>query len=162
MDMTSQHVAEPQSSGHQALRHGRTSSPSQVYLITVVCHRRRAFFSDDDVARRVASVAASPRLWRDSKLLAWVLMPDHWHGMLELGRVDTLATAVGRMKAVTSRLAKPLLPDADRLWAAAFHDRALRREEDVVASARYIVANPLRSGLVAHIGDYPYWNAIWL
>ncbi|MGB4488330.1 MAG: transposase, partial [Pseudomonas veronii] len=25
-----------------------------------------------------------------------------------------------------------------------------------------IVANPLRAGLVEHIGQYPLWDAIWL
>ena len=30
------------------------------------------------------------------------------------------------------------------------------------AAARYIVANPLRAGLVKQIGDYPLWDAIWL
>jgi hypothetical protein len=28
--------------------------------------------------------------------------------------------------------------------------------------ARYIVANPLRAGLVEHLGDYPHWDAVWL
>ena len=28
--------------------------------------------------------------------------------------------------------------------------------------ARYIIANPLRAGLVEHIGQYPLWDAIWL
>jgi hypothetical protein len=28
--------------------------------------------------------------------------------------------------------------------------------------ARYVVANPLRAGLVKRLGDYPLWDAIWL
>jgi putative transposase len=28
--------------------------------------------------------------------------------------------------------------------------------------ARYIVANPLRAGLVAKVGDYALWDACWL
>jgi len=28
--------------------------------------------------------------------------------------------------------------------------------------ARYIVANPIRAGLVDNIGQYPYWDAVWL
>jgi putative transposase len=28
--------------------------------------------------------------------------------------------------------------------------------------ARYIVANPLRAGLVERLGDYPHWDAVWL
>jgi putative transposase len=38
----------------------------------------------------------------------------------------------------------------------------VRRDEDLVRLARYIVANPLRTRIVAHIGDYPLWDSIWL
>ncbi len=48
------------------------------------------------------------------------------------------------------------------VWSRAYHDRALRRDEDILAVARYIIANPLRAGLVQRVGDYPYWNATWL
>ncbi|PJA25997.1 MAG: IS200/IS605 family transposase, partial [Alphaproteobacteria bacterium CG_4_10_14_0_2_um_filter_63_37] len=27
---------------------------------------------------------------------------------------------------------------------------------------RYLVANPLRKGLVEEIGQYPHWDAIWV
>lgn len=48
------------------------------------------------------------------------------------------------------------------LWQNGFHDRALKREEDLVKIARYVVANPLRAGLVEKLGDYPLWDAIWV
>ncbi|MHB1290720.1 MAG: transposase, partial [Sulfuricella sp.] len=48
------------------------------------------------------------------------------------------------------------------IWQKGYHDHALRKEEDVQEIARYIVANPLRSGLAEHAGDYPLWDAIWL
>ena len=35
-------------------------------------------------------------------------------------------------------------------------------EPDELATARYVVANPLRAGLVTSIGDYPFWDAAWL
>jgi len=28
--------------------------------------------------------------------------------------------------------------------------------------ARYIIGNPVRSGLVQRVGDYPFWDAVWL
>lgn len=28
--------------------------------------------------------------------------------------------------------------------------------------ARYMVANPLRAGLVSSIREYPHWDAVWL
>ena len=48
------------------------------------------------------------------------------------------------------------------VWQQGFHDRALRREDDLVKVARYVVANPLRAGLVRKYGDYPLWDAIWV
>ena len=35
-------------------------------------------------------------------------------------------------------------------------------DEDLVAVARYIVANPVRAGLVKNVRDYPHWDAVWL
>jgi hypothetical protein len=55
-------------------------------------------------------------------------------------------------------------PDQKRpgpVWQPGYHDHALRREEDLVTVSRYLVANPLRAGLVAYIGNYPLWDAIW-
>lgn len=49
-----------------------------------------------------------------------------------------------------------------QLWQKGFHDRAIRKEEDLQTIARYVVANPLRANLVDKIGDYPLWDAIWL
>jgi REP element-mobilizing transposase RayT len=49
-----------------------------------------------------------------------------------------------------------------KCWQAAFYDRALRKEQDRLAIARYIVANPLRARLVRRVGEYPYWNSVFL
>ncbi|GBH14379.1 REP element-mobilizing transposase RayT [Pseudomonas syringae pv. actinidiae] len=38
----------------------------------------------------------------------------------------------------------------------------MRNEQDMAGLARYIVANPLRAGLVKKLGDYPLWDAIWV
>jgi hypothetical protein len=48
------------------------------------------------------------------------------------------------------------------VWQSGFHDRALRQEEELQTIARYIVANPLRAGLVKRVGDYAHWDAMWL
>ena len=55
-----------------------------------------------------------------------------------------------------------VLGNQGQLWQKGFHDRAIRKEEDLQAIARYVVANPLRACLVDKIGDYPLWDAIWL
>jgi putative transposase len=98
--------------------------------------------------------------WVDS--LAWVLMPDHLHWLLALERAPDLARVMGRVKGRSARRVNDLCGRAGRVWQESYHDRALRREEDLVAMARYVVANPLRAGLVERLGDYPHWDARWL
>ncbi|HRQ64165.1 MAG TPA: transposase [Xanthomonadaceae bacterium] len=148
--------------GHRALRRGRHSAIAQVYFVTFTTLRRRPQFSDPCAARTVARTLCNPVSQGSSRILCWVLMPDHWHGLVELGSGDSLGRFVLRLKARTAKAWNRVRGGAGPLWARAFHDHALRRDEDLVALARYVVANPLRAGLVRRLGDYPYWDAIWL
>ena len=84
--------------------------------------------------------------------LCFVVMPDHFHWLLELSDKHSLSQTVGMLKSQTARA----------IGQRGFHDHALRQEEDALQIARYIVANPLRAGLVKSVKDYPYWYAIWL
>lgn len=95
-------------------------------------------------------------------MLAWVLMPDHAHWLVQLGECDALGLVVNRLKSASARAANRALCRSGPLWARAFHDHALRADEEIRRSARYVVANPLRAGLVDRIGDYPFWNAVWV
>jgi len=89
-------------------------------------------------------------------------MPDHWHGLVQLEERGNLQVVMQRMKGIVARRVGQEAALKGSLWAPGFHDRALRREEDMLAVARYIVANPVRAKLVRRVGDYPFWNAIWL
>jgi REP element-mobilizing transposase RayT len=89
-------------SGRQALRRGRVSIPGQVYLLTATTHLRRRVFVDTVFARAVSRVIHSTSTWGNSQLLAWVLMPDHWHGLLQLGD-EPLGRVMNRFNGGASR-----------------------------------------------------------
>lgn len=148
--------------GHRVLRRGRVSLAGQVYLVTFTTVGRQPLFLNPEAARIASSVLAGARVFGRSRLLAWVLMPDHWHGLIELGDGEDLAALVGRIKTNSSRCVRKETTAPGRVWARAFHDHALRMDECILAAARYIVLNPVRAGLVASLRNYPYWNAIWL
>lgn len=143
------------------LRLGRYSEAGRIYLLTTTTHQRQPLFTDFTLARILIAElrAATDDGWATS--YAWVVMPDHLHWLVELHnqRLDTL---VRRIKNNSSRRINQKLGRTGPLWQRGFHDRAIRREEDTRAAARYIVANPLRAGLVEHIGDYSLWDACWL
>lgn len=149
-------------SGHRALRRGRVSIPGQTYLVTFTTHQRALIFKESGNAALMARSLHELKIWRDAELLAWILMPDHLHLLITLSYAETLQGIVQKVKSNTARELKGNDLGLGQVWASAFHDRALRRDEDIRAVARYMILNPVRAGLVARIGDHPYWNAIWI
>ena len=148
--------------GRRALRQGRVSIPGQIfYLLTTVARHRERLFLDPAHARVASQIIHVTSTWADSCLLAWVLRPDHWHGLLQLGD-EPLGRVMNRFKACVSRALHASCGLEGPPWERSFHDHALRVEEDVRMAARYIVANPVRAGLVDSVLAYPYWDAVWL
>ena len=146
--------------GYRALRKGRVSLPGQAYLVTFTTAERRPLFAESRHAMTCCRVLTDSVHWGDATLLAWVLMPDHWHGLFVLGQRVALSAQVARIKGCSARaLGKSA---GQPLWASGFHDHAVRREQELVSVARYIVLNPIRAGLVTHCGLYPWWDAVWL
>ena len=69
---------------------------------------------------------------------------------------------VGRAKTLSSRDVRKLRPDLDAVWQKEYFDHALRADETFRLVGEYIVANPVRAGLVEHAGLYSHWFAEWL
>ena len=140
----------------QQLRVGRRSIPGQIYMVTTVTRHRSPLFNDIRPARTTIACLRRMDELAITQTLCFVLMPDHLHWLFTLRDRLSLSSAVGRLKSYSARrLGRPV-------WQPGFHDHAVRREEDVRTMARYIIANPLRAGLVERIEDYPHWDACWL
>lgn len=148
--------------GHRALRRGRCSLSRWIYHVTTVTLHREPVFSSFECAQAASIAITAPDSLGDASLLTWVLMPDHMHLLLQLGDRDPLALVVNRIKARSATAANLENDRRGPLWSRGYHEHALRREEDLRQIARYIVANPVRAGLVKRVGDYPFWDAIWL
>ncbi|SDR18976.1 REP element-mobilizing transposase RayT [Pseudoxanthomonas sp. CF385] len=149
-------------SGYSELRKGRSSEAGQAYMVTFTTVDRRPLFLDPERAMDACRAMTSSRLWYRSRLLCWVLMPDHWHGVIELGALDSLSTTVQRLKSNSGRSIRLHHPESGPVWDKGFHDHALRSGPSILAAGRYIVANPLRAGLARSVADYAWWDAVWL
>jgi putative transposase len=143
------------------LRKGRFSESGQVYLLTAVTHKRQPVFADWRLERLVVEQMRSADETGMVNSMAWVVMPDHLHWLFQLQQAS-LAELVCRVKSRSSHSINPWRREQGRLWQQGYHDRALRRDEDLKNAARYIIMNPLRAGLVKRVGDYPLWDAIWV
>ncbi|MEE4217328.1 MAG: transposase [Xanthomonadales bacterium] len=147
--------------GSKALRKGRFSQPGGIYFITVVSDQRIPWFQDHSLARIMARNLQDPEMVLGARVLCWVVMPDHFHLLVQLGDAG-LSQVVRKLKARSAVLLNKEIGRKGRFWDPGFHDQGLREEDDVRGIARYIVGNPLRAKLANRVGDYPYWNAIWM
>jgi putative transposase len=138
------------------LRTGRHSEANRIYLITTVTENREPVFKNFNAARTLIKKLKKEQELGRANTLAFVVMPDHLHWLMELTGQTDLSRILQSVKTLSAKqIGRPF-------WQAGYHDHAVRKEEDIKAIARYIIANPLRAGLVKHIGDYPHWDAIWL
>jgi REP element-mobilizing transposase RayT len=143
------------------LRTGQQLESGRIYLLTAVTHERQTIFKDWRIGRLVVHELRRAQESGDATSIAWVVMPDHFHWLIELHNGDLPKL----MQSVKSRSARAINKERGRqetLWQKGYFDRVLRRDEDLKSAARYIIANPMRAGLVAHVGDYSLWDAIWI
>lgn len=143
------------------LRRGRYSEQNRIYLLTTNTLNREPIFLDWRVGRQVVEQFRRAQEQGLAESLAWVVMPDHFHWLLTLqqGSLDELMC---RTKSLSSRAINQAIGRTGSRWQQGYHDHALRHDEDIKHVARYVIANPLRAGLVKRVGDYPLWDARWL
>jgi putative transposase len=137
------------------LRKGRFTQSGLVYHITTITKNQQPYFQSFNTGRKVVQQMMRLDNYGFSKTLCYVLMPDHLRWLFILQK-DSLAALMQLLKGRSARaIGYPV-------WQENYYEHALRTDENIRHTARYIIANPLRKKLVANIGDYPLWDAIWL
>ena len=145
------------------LRGGRISMARGAYHIIFRTYGQRPLFRDLHLGRIVVAGMRWQDETRRTSTLAFVVMPDHVHWLFTLGPDATLPDVMSRLKGFTARRINASIGcTGSQVWQAGFFDHAVRRDEDLRAIARYIVANPLRAGIVTSLGDYALWDARWV
>jgi putative transposase len=89
------------------------------------------------------------------ELLAWCFMPDHLH--LLCGGMSERSEFRRFVKDFKQRTGHAFARrTAGRLWQPSFYERVLRDGEATEEVVRYILANPVRTGLVREPLSYPH------
>ena len=152
---------DQKSPGYSALRKGRRSIPNQIYLLTWATLHRKQRLATLPAARTVICSLKHADANEWTRTLAFVVMPDHVHWCIELGATCSLTIMMNSIKSYTGNRLRNLLGVQEPIWQTGFHDRAARSYENIEAICRYVVANPLRAGIVQSLGEYPHWDSIW-
>jgi len=143
------------------LRKGRYSEAGRIYFVTTSCIYRQRLFVHSRFAHIVTDEFEMRADEGDCDNLAYVVMPDHIHWLVQPGCDVSLHEIVRKMKGRSARRINLHRSLRGRVWQAGFHDHALRTEDDIESLATYLIQNPVRAGLVSDVTDYPHWKSVW-
>ena len=88
------------------------------------------------------------------RLLAWVIMPNHVHALIETRAGFGLSDVVQSWKSYTAKKANRVLKRTGRFWMEDYFDRYVRDEIHLSATVSYIERNPVDAGLVRHAEEW--------
>lgn len=133
--------------------------PHSIYMITGSVYQKRKLFAGE-----------KPKLrWYESlkkgceeygwQILAWVILDDHYHIMLETpGEAETLSSLIRDMHKFTALWAKqnlPIVKGLERIWYN-YWDTCITYERSFLARLNYIHHNPVKHGYVEDASAYPF------
>jgi putative transposase len=129
------------------------------YSLTFCTNRRRPLFTEARIVELVLSQISRASREHGFAVAAYCFMPDHVHllvhGQSEAADCNRFITAAKQYSGYYYRRQFPGV-----LWQRYGYERTLRKDEDTLTVARYILENPVRAKLVGTIKDYPYIGSL--
>jgi REP element-mobilizing transposase RayT len=114
---------------------------------------------------RVAEMVEKALLHFDGdryRALAWCVMPNHVHVVVETMEAHRLSEVMHAWKSFTSKQANQILGRNGTFWMAEYFDRFVRDEKHLRTAIEYVHQNPARAGLVKDPCDWQFSSAgLW-
>jgi REP element-mobilizing transposase RayT len=154
-------IPDPDDDPHaRRLRGGRMSAPFQAYFVTKCTEARRPILAVPAAAEIAIESLAHTRQQGRIKLLAFVVMPDHYHAVFSLLPGHDLSDLMRRIGSYTANRIRRTLDLDHPVWQPdGFFDRACRHDKEVYDAVEYVHDNPVRKGLIAVPEEWPFSSA---
>jgi REP element-mobilizing transposase RayT len=112
--------------------------------------------------RNIAQLVEDAFLYFDSQryhLLAWVIMPNHAHVLVQPLPNFQIGKIVHSWKSYTSHMANKILGKKGIFWQEDFYDRYIRNFTHYRNAIIYIIYNPVKAGLTEKPEDWLFSSA---
>lgn len=138
------------------------ASPGVAYHITIGTSQKQNIFTNPVTNQQIINVLKNSSALYGYHLIAYCLMPDHLHILIQAGEnPKDLREFVRGFKSycsiATRSVATPVATKTNmKMWQRGFYEHILRKEENIADIAEYILNNPVRKGLVQDKGQYKW------
>ena len=130
------------------------SDPSRITHIII----KFVSAADNDLYVVIKSVLINTAEEKHLNIYAFSIMPDHIYILTsqnnDFGVIEFVKTVKGRVKALVRNCGIKIE------FQTSFYDHILRKDEDVVTVAKYIINNPVRKGITGLFGDHVYSGSL--
>ena len=130
------------------------------YLLTAACFEHHLIIGKDPGRMAAFSATLLGTLTpRSRRIVAWCVLPNHYHALVETPDVIALLREIGRMHGRTSFTWNG--EDAQRGRKAWFNcvETSMKSERHFWATLNYVHHNPVHHGYVARWQDWPFSSA---
>jgi REP element-mobilizing transposase RayT len=139
--------------------------PGALHFVTGNFHKRQPVFTESECCSCfLGQLKEINRTW-PSKLIAYVLMPDHFHlisnpcdGRIREFARDLKSKSAKAIVKASKRFIFPITEDGHRVWQESFKSVALWSGWMIRQKINYIHANPVKARLIRSAKDY-YWSS---
>ncbi len=154
------------------------NDPCSVRFITFACYHHLSLLHSDFAKKCFLTHLEKNRVKFGYKLLAYVVMPNHVHLLLQTPEKLNLGRAMGDLKSrtateilanlklINSQILKKLIVKRDgrmkyAFWQRRCYDHNCRDRESVIEKINYCHNNPVKKGLAVAAGDYSWSSCGW-
>jgi len=135
-------------------RLSRVFDHAPLYFVTFNTWHRSAVLANDAVHAAFRAYAAKNSM-RGFSVGRYVIMPDHIHLFVRVGREQRLDQYMRLMKQTLTKTIR-LNHDMEHVWQPGFFDHLIRSSESCSEKWNYVRMNPVRAGLVADPEAWDY------
>lgn len=131
------------------------------YLLTAACYEHKCHLYCKSRRHQLLNLIFEKFTTKDIKINAWVILPNHYHLLVQITNFDVLGELFRIIHGFTSRqwnLEEKI--NKRKIWYR-WSDRAIRSEQHYHTALNYIHYNPVKHGLVKSPYDWDESSVHW-
>jgi putative transposase len=131
-------------------------NPSRTFFVTTKTSMGRRILQSERNAGLLIDVFRSLVAENKFKLLDFVIMPDHFHGLIVVQEEMTIEKGMQLIKGRFSRRLKLEAGYLGEVWQRGFTEVQVLNRESLKKHQQYIAENPVRTHLAESAGQYAF------
>ncbi|WP_414623579.1 REP-associated tyrosine transposase [Calothrix sp. CCY 0018] len=133
---------------------------SEYYLITATCYEHKCRINTHQRRQQLLNLIFQQFIYKDIDILAWVILPNHYHLLLKNIRFYYLRKILRSIHGNLARQWNKEDNTAGKIWCS-FSDRAIRSQGHYYTTLNYIHYNPVKHDWAESPYDWSESSVYW-